>query len=103
MMKLIITYPSTLDERRILTNLTSTTEKKDTPKIEIGDFREMCDYIREHISVSEVLIGYITDILAATRPTQISNSPTLQYLSYGASTRAGLALIRAGQIHALIE
>ena len=117
MMQLIMTYPSIEDERAILSSLTKKWEKKSAPKIAIGDFREMREYIREHITVSDILIEYVSDILDATRrnapslnpPTlQPSNPPTLQtskipLLSYGASTRAGLALIRAGQVLALLE
>lgn len=106
MMKLIMTYPSQTDERTILSTLTRKSEKKSAPKIDIGDFREMCDYIREHITISDILITYVADILAATRPQptlQHSNTPTLSYLSYGASTRAGLALIQAAQVLALLE
>lgn len=107
MMKLIMTYPSRANEHTILSTLTRKSEKKSAPKIDIGDFREMCDYIREHITVSDVLITYVTDILTATRPMlpahQPTNPPTHSYLSYGASTRAGLALIQAAQVLALLE
>ncbi len=129
MMQLIMTYPSIEDERAILSSLTKIWEKKSTPKIAIGDFREMREYIREHITVSATLIEYVTDILTATRPRssqslqhfntptlQPSNTPILQHsnppslqpsniplLSYWASTRAGLALIRAAQVLALLE
>ncbi len=121
MMQLIMTYPSIEDERAILSSLTKKWEEKSTPKIAIGDFREMREYIREHITVSATLIEYVTDILTATRPRsspshQPSDIPTFQHsnllkfqdsniplLSYWASTRAGLALIRAGQVLALLE
>ncbi len=109
MMQLIMTYPSIEDERAILSSLTKKWEKKSAPKIAIGDFCEMREYIREHITVSDLLIEYVSDILdASRRNASNSKSPTFQHssiplLSYGASTRAGLALIRAGQVLALLE
>ncbi len=108
MMKLIITYPDIEHEKQILSTSTKSKKTIKSPQIEIGDFCEMRDYIREHILVSDILIEYVSSILDATRKYSLkkTDSPIPQstnLLSYGASTRAGIALIRAAQILALLE
>ena len=100
MMKIIITYPDIESEKQILATMTKSKEVTKKPQIEIGDFCEMRDYIREHVLVSDVLIEYVSNILDTTRQyTRTENNP----LSYGASTRAGIALIRTAQVLALLE
>lgn len=88
---------------------------KDEKKMEVisiseTDFLEMTDYIADHIHVDGKIYNYISDILTATRKltkwwqnisTPPSHNPAIP-LSYGASTRAGLALIRAGRVRALM-
>ncbi|MDD2693457.1 MAG: MoxR family ATPase [Candidatus Gracilibacteria bacterium] len=108
MMKIIITYPDIESEKQILATMTKSKEVTKKPQIEIGDFCEMRDYIREHVLVSDVLIEYVSNILDATRKHShpATNLPTYQptkVLSYGASTRAGIALIRTAQVLALLE
>lgn len=100
MMKIIITYPDIESEKQILATMTKPKEAAKKPQIEIGDFCEMRDYIREHVLVSDVLIEYVSNILDTTRQyTRAKNN----LLSYGASTRAGIALIRTAQVFALLE
>ena len=100
MMKIIITYPDIENEKQILATMTKSKEVTKKPQIEIGDFCEMRDYIREHVLVSDVLIEYVSNILDTTRQyTRTENN----LLSYGASTRAGIALIRTAQVLALLE
>lgn len=100
MMKIIITYPDMESEKKILATIAKSTKATKKPQIEIGDFCEMRDYIREHVLVSDVLIEYVSSILDATRQyTRRENN----LLSYGASTRAGIALIRTAQVLALLE
>ncbi len=60
----------------------------------------MIEYITKSVRVDEKIYEYISDIISATRKLVVS--PTTPVLSYGASTRAGLALIRAGRVRAVM-
>lgn len=76
--------------------------------LEPSDLLEMIDYIARSIRVDEKIYDYVGDILSSLRSlTTVSNlSPTSSHLaplSYGPSTRAGLALIRTSRIRALME
>ena len=77
------------------------------PTLTPSDLLEMIDYIAKSIRVDTHIYSYVSDIISATRRlTTVSvlspTSSSLPPLSYGASTRAGLALIRAGRIRALL-
>jgi MoxR-like ATPase len=106
LMKIVLTYPSPEDEKRIFeqecngtTNSTKTSKTK-TEKRGTEDLIEMIDYIAKSVRVDEKIYEYISDIISATR--KLVTIPTTPVLSYGASTRAGLALIKAGRVRAVM-
>ena len=114
LMRICIEYPEREDEKKIFMQETipeiSTEEKeitpsdKKTPTITENDIIEMTDYISKHIHVDEKIYTYISEILHETRRlTHITNSTSHPLLSYGASTRAGLSLIRASKVRAVIQ
>lgn len=130
LMRIILDYPSKYDEKKILMqesgfSLSSWGTKdlleekiwadsslrqddKITLELEPSDLLEMIDYIAKSIRVDEKIYDYVGDILSSLRSlTTVSDlSPTSSHLvplSYGPSTRAGLALIRTSRIRALIE
>jgi MoxR-like ATPase len=156
LMRIVLDYPSSEDEKRIFlqetwkTNTdthTNTMEKNSSPLLgetERGtppnpsykegnhtestvwkssvhvsdiDILEMTDYIVGHIHVDEKIYDYVSNLLTATRKlvaleSRVRNqehetarwilNPAFWVLSYGASTRAGLSLIRAGRVRALM-
>jgi len=159
LMRIILTYPSPEDEKRIFIQETSShhSEKvnssemrreatlgcegriqvpettkngsfvpQDDGKKEIlnpTDLLEMMTYIAKSVRVDTKIYEYVSAIISATRrlagteqnpPNPPGSSPgqTLSQggtrlsntlpLSYGASTRAGLALIRAGRVRAIM-
>ena len=123
LMRIIISHPSITDEKNILKQECLIT-KKTVEKSEEGgekkkkeDLLEMIDYIAKTVRVDEHIYTYITDILSATR--KITESviekefewiqsrvtfwnTKIPLLSYGASTRAGIAMIRAGRVRAVM-
>ncbi len=132
LMRIVLSYPTPSDEKRILMQETAGTPPlvgeagrgtqstpSDSPykgeKLTPTNLLEMIDYIAKSIRVDTHIYSYVSDIISATRRlTTVSNLPTplsggeglgvrqTPPLSYGASTRAGLALIRAGRIRALL-
>jgi MoxR-like ATPase len=109
LMKVVLNYPSQVDEKKIFIQETSgevRNEKWEKITITWDDILEMIDYIAGNIRVDERIYDYVSDILTSLRalavdtgvkPSQHSNT-----LAYWPSTRAGLALIRAGRVHALM-
>lgn len=106
LMKIVLTYPSPEDEKRIFEqecNGKSSSTKINKTKSEkrwTEDLLEMIDYIASSVRVDEKIYDYVSDIISATR--KMVTVPTTPVLSYGASTRAGLALIRAGRVRAVM-
>lgn len=118
LMRIVMDYPNTEDEKRIFMQETGSTsknnaesEEKDTwmksnvIAITGNDIIEMTEYIAKHIHVDEKIYDYISDILSATRKLTHPDikSGDSWALSYGASTRGGLALIRASKVRALMQ
>ncbi len=108
LLKIILDYPTPEDERRIFEQETKSEEKQDSSETEEilnpTDIEEMIDYIAKNIRVDEKVYRYVSDLLTATRNlTKAPNSESEWVLSYWASTRAGLALIRAWRVRALLQ
>ncbi len=83
-------------------------DKKWQEKINTEDFLEIIDYIASNIRVDEKIYEYVSDLLGELRKltrTNITskNNENFPLLSYWPSTRAGLALIRAGRVRALLD
>lgn len=114
MMRIVLQYPSPEDEKRIFMQETTGTPPpigeagrgtphtpSDSPeKLDTSDLLEMISYIEKSVRVDEKIYDYIWDIIGATRKLATTSTPPI--LSYGASTRAGLALIRAGRVRAVL-
>jgi MoxR-like ATPase len=96
MMKIVLSYPSKEDEKKILsTQDTPSGRKKTEEKISPKELSEMQEYVKENIHIDSHIYDYISDILEATR-----DHP---HIEYGASTRAGLALRDGARIVAVLE
>lgn len=119
-MKIIITYPNPEDEKKIFSQEKEISKSPLTLEhIKPKELVEIQDFIRKNIQVDKKIYDYISDILEATRirsgastvwmmqseqkslESRVWNLKPL--LSYGASTRAGLALIAWARVVALLE
>ncbi len=123
LMKIVLDYPTPLDEKKIFSESRNSEifPTKDL-LIKTNEFLEIQKYIEDNIRVDEKIYDYISDILEMTRKRSMSNwqwkidnekknlnktsNPPLfvaHWIEYGASTRAGLALIRCARVWALLE
>lgn len=116
-MKIIISYPAPEDEKMIFSQRNNTESSSSHPEnIKPKELIEIQEYIRQNIRVDEKILDYISSILEVTRGrhTSIKSSEDSKnsdarmmnlhpLLSYGASTRAGLALIDGARVVALLE
>ena len=103
MFKLKVDYPSRDEERRILDRMAHTsTEIEVHPVIDpkmILNARKTVD----EIYVDEKIKEYILDIVFATRDPAKYNLDLSDYLRYGASPRATLALTLGARAHAFLQ
>ena len=95
LMRLSIGYPEVEDEREMLRRFRENTPLQTVETVVSTD--EMMSLIASvrHIRISEVVEGYLLDIIRATRSDDM--------LDVGASPRAALALARASQAYAASE
>ncbi len=92
MMKLVVGYPSKADERAILDRMGST-----SPQFEIDAVLSPEEIVAARAIVDEIYIDdkikdYIVDLVMATREPSAFNLPIADWVQYGASPRATLAL-----------
>jgi MoxR-like ATPase len=99
-MKILLDYPTRDDEITILGQGTSTEKnKKVSPmisRITTDELSEMQQFIVENVHIDQHIYEYIALLLESTRGKN-------DLISYGASTRAGLALRDGARICALLE
>ena len=93
MMKLTVGYPPRMEETRIFHNVQNGFNPHEITEVEAVLTGEDIINARNearHVQVEESLIGYILDILEATRKSG--------HILLGASPRAGIALMSAGKV-----
>lgn len=105
-LKILLSYPTAEDEKKIFLwssrgKIQEKLEKSENV-LSTSDFLEMIDYMSKNIRVDEKIYDYISEILIATRKLAIDSKTQESKLSYWASTRAGLALVRTARVRALM-
>lgn len=113
MLRVVIDYPDTESEKRILRQGNSPIKTNNTHHLSTKDILDMQAFISDNIRVDDKVYDYITAILRETRTlchetikVDFGKNPSWIYiapLSYGASTRAGIAFLKTAKIRALME
>jgi MoxR-like ATPase len=103
MLKLKITYPNKKEEKEIQKRMASTNVKCEVNQIitpeEILEARKIVD----SIYIDEKVSDYILDIIFATREPEAYKLPFKDYIQYGASPRATIALTIAAKANAFLQ
>lgn len=115
LMKLIVNYPESKNEVKIIQTCGKAPNVKVNKILTDKDIQMMKD-LTDKIVCDEKLVEYIVSILTVTRPEntrklqsgrQLANSINTQditrYIQYGASPRAGIAILQCAKVHALFE
>ena len=108
MTKVVMTYPSADEERRMLGLLVGRGSDVVDPSAPVEDRISLRDveFLRtaaKRVHVSDAIMGYAVDLAATSRglgPNPVQGLARLVRL--GASPRASIALVRIGQAHALL-
>ncbi|MDW3647339.1 MAG: AAA family ATPase [Bacteroidia bacterium] len=104
MMKVFVSYPTKAEEKTIMRRMAKTKHTVEVhPVLSQKDILEIREIIDE-IQVSEKIEDYIIDIIMATRqPQDYGMQRMSEYIEYGASPRASLALNLGARAHAFLE
>jgi MoxR-like ATPase len=106
MFNIVIDYPSSGEELRILTATTGDDEPVITPVATAADIEAMRHLVREVPAASNV-IDYALRIVRASRPGGTAEDrvppPVRQWVKWGAGPRAGQALIIGAKARALLD
>lgn len=105
LMKVVMTYPSSAEEARILDLVDSGVFAQEISgePITLEELRELQDYAGR-VYVHPALKSYIVDVIATTRGGGPNPLPGFsQAVRMGASPRGGIALMKVAQAHALMQ
>ncbi|MBP5748225.1 MAG: MoxR family ATPase, partial [Treponema sp.] len=113
LMKIIISYPTPEEEIKIVA---SNGKFVDTPvrRVFSSQILANCRRAAEAITADEKILSYIVSIINVTRPdatrknekhsaSSKGKNDILHYISFGASPRAGIALLRCAKVQALFS
>lgn len=103
MMKLKIQYPTIEEERQILDAQARTGVKPTASAVVAPDQILEARKIVDEIYIDEKIKDYILAIVFATRDPQKYNLPINEYIRYGASPRATIALTLCAKAHAFTQ
>ena len=96
-------YPTREDEMEILLRTTGS-NPVELQTILNGEDIVMLQQLVRSVEVSSPLLGYITDLVRATRPDEASDIDKIKtYVRWGAGPRAGQALVLCGKAKALLD
>ncbi len=104
MLKVFIDYPTKAEEKAIMRRMAKTDPSLEVNAVlsrdDIFDIRRLVD----QISLSEKLEDYIVDLVMATRkPAEYGLKEAAEYIEFGASPRASLALNLGSKAQAFLE
>lgn len=115
LLKVLVPYPTPAEEVAIVKTAGKANEVQVTKILSAEKLREM-QALLDKVNCDEKLIEYIVSIVAATRPvsekkvvskiavrTMPKKDDISKYISFGASPRAGIALLQCAKAHALFS
>ena len=92
MMKLVVGYPTKVEEREILDRMASTSPSQSIEAVMSPDDILQARRVVDEIYIDDKIKDYIVDLTFATRDPAAFNLPASDWVQYGASPRATLAM-----------
>lgn len=103
LLKLKIEYPSKLEEINIVRNAMSGVQESDVKQVITMDVILKARQLVNAIYIDDKIQEYIVDIVTATRDPDAYKLDIAQYIQYGASPRATVALALASRAWAFLQ
>jgi len=97
-----IGYPSTLEEKNILSATTGNKKIVVNPILGAAEIMQLQTLVRD-VTIDDDLIQYVSDMTRATRPATTSVSYVKEWVRWGAGPRAGQSLILTAKARALFK
>lgn len=117
LLKITVNYPSPKDEVQIVKTAGNSDGFQKVPVSKILDAKTISDFraLLDEVACDDKLVEYIVSIVNATRPAQekkqnskisvrvssIKKDDAARYISFGASPRAGIALLKCAKAQAM--
>jgi MoxR-like ATPase len=103
MLKVVVDYPSRLEERVIMDRMTGAELPKVAPVVEPANLLDAREVVNQ-IYVDEKIKEYILDLIFATRqPGQNGLGDLQPLIEFGASPRATIYMVMAARAHAFLK
>ena len=99
LMKLVVNYPTAENEKLIVKTAGKAPSVSVKKIVGAGDITAMRQ-AAEKITCDEKIVDYIVNILTVTRPAG-GTGALEKYINFGASPRAGIAMLQCAKVHAL--
>ncbi len=103
MLKLRITYPNKQEEKEILERMAISEEKPEVSSIVTAEDILRAKKVVEKVYIDDKIKDYILDLVFATREPHAYNIDVDDYISFGASPRASIALTTAAKAYAFLH
>jgi MoxR-like ATPase len=104
LLKIVVTYPSKEEERRIIDRMATTGAKPRARTVASPDQLLAARRLLDTVYVDEKVRSYVVDVIFATRrPAEVGLKELAPLVLYGASPRASIALAQAARAHAFLE
>jgi MoxR-like ATPase len=103
MLKVVVTYPSRIEERQILDTMATTTPNLVVQPVVTPEQIMQARAVVDQIYIDAKVRDYIVDIVCATRDPKAYRLDFPGWIQYGASPRATIALTLASRAHAFIN
>ncbi len=97
-----IGYPSEVEELAVLENTTGTTLPDIETVLTAEEITNLQQRVRE-VHISRELLGYVNQLVRATRPEAEANAFVREWVQWGAGPRAGQAMILTAKARALVH
>lgn len=106
MFNIRVKYPSITEEAAIIRGTTGNQQATLQSVIAAEELIGLQEIVRS-VPISDDVVMYAARLVSATRPSKVKDQPSIEavrkYVTYGASPRAGQALVLAGKARAVLE
>jgi len=104
LLKLVVSYPTKEEERRIIDRMATTGPKPKAKTVAAPDQLLGARRLLDTVYVDEKVRSYVVDLVFATRrPAEVGLKDLAPLVLYGASPRASVALTQAARARAFLE
>jgi MoxR-like ATPase len=103
MLKIIVNYPNRTEELEILQRMATTNQKTDVKCVMQPDSIAKARNLIDQIYVDDKIAHYIVELIQTSRTPELVSEELAEFVAYGASPRATLALTLCAKANAFLE